>query len=168
MPGQSLLSPDLVQLGIEADTKEEVIEKLANLLINKGYVKNSYLEAILEREKVFPTGLPTEGVGVAIPHADIKHVNVPAIAIAILKKPVEFNVMGNPDEKVEVKIVFMMAIKEPHMQINLLKNLVSVFQDKKLLIRLTNATNKNNIISLLNDTINLDLQKGDSVRESAN
>lgn len=168
MPKNNLLNPDLVQVQYEAKTKEEVIEKLAKMLIDKGYAKRSYLEAILEREKVFPTGLPTEGVGVAIPHADIKHVNIPAIAIAILKNPVEFNVMGNPDEKVDVNIVFMLAIKEPHMQVNLLKNLVSVFQDKKLLIRLTNTTNKNNIISLLDEAINLDLQKDDSVYESAN
>jgi PTS system galactitol-specific IIA component len=168
MPELNLLNPELIKMDMEAKNKEEVIKELANLLISKGYVKESYLEAILERERAFPTGLPTDGVGVAIPHADIKHVLKPGIAIAILKNAVKFNVMGNPDEEVNVKLVFMLAIKEPNMQINLLKNLVTIFQDKKLLLMLTNISNKNSVISLLNSAINMDNSNQSSLHESIN
>ncbi|MDK2879457.1 MAG: galactitol system component [Thermoanaerobacteraceae bacterium] len=168
MPESSLLNPDLIQINVEAQNKEQIIKSLAKLLISGGYVRESYMDAVLEREKVFPTGLPTEGVGVSIPHADIKHVIKPAIAVAILRNPVKFDVMGNPDESVDVKLVFMLAIKESNMQVNMLKNLVSVFQDKKLLLKLANTSNKNNLISLLEPFINTNYQKDDTVYESVN
>lgn len=149
----NLLNEELILIHLEAENREEVLKALAKLLISSGYVKESFLEAILEREKVFPTGLPTEGVGVAIPHADIIHVVKPAIAIGVLKKPVKFLIMGNPEEEVDVKLVFMLAINEPTMQINLLKNLVFLFQDKKLLHQLSETKNKKELISILSRSI---------------
>ncbi|KXG74652.1 Transcriptional regulator ManR [Fervidicola ferrireducens] len=154
MPEFNLLNEDLIETELEAKNKEEVLEVLAKLLIVKGYVKDSYLKAILEREKVFPTGLPTDGVGVAIPHADIDHVLTSGIALAVLKSPVKFNVMGNPTEEVDVRLVFMLAINEPKMQVNLLKNLISLFQDKNLLIKLSDMADKKKIIALLTPLIN--------------
>ncbi|MDI3481274.1 MAG: galactitol system component [Tepidanaerobacteraceae bacterium] len=149
MPQLNFLNPELIQIDAEAEGKEEIIKKLASLLISKGYAKESYLEAILEREKVFPTGLPTEGVGVAIPHADIKHVIKPAIAVAILKNPVQFNVMGNPEEKVNVKIIFMLAITDPNVQLELLQDLMEVFQNKELLLKLSVSKDVDTVLRLM-------------------
>ncbi|AYO30067.1 PTS sugar transporter subunit IIA [Biomaibacter acetigenes] len=149
MPELNFLNPELIQIDAEADDKEGIIKKLANLLISKGYAKESYLEAILEREKVFPTGLPTEGVGVAIPHADIKHVIKPAIAVAILKHPVQFNVMGNPEEKVSVKIIFMLAITDPNIQLKLLQDLMEIFQNKQLLLKLAVSRDVDTVLKLM-------------------
>lgn len=153
MPGLNLLNPTLIELDVEANTSEDILKKLANLLISKGYVKESYLNAVIEREKVFPTGLATESVGVAIPHADIVHVNKTAIAIAVLKKPIKFKAMGNPEEEVDVKLVFMLAIKDPAMQLKLLQDLVEIFQDKKMLMCLANSKNVESIISMINSFI---------------
>lgn len=149
MPELSFLNPELIEIDAEAEGKEEIIKKLANLLISKGYAKESYLEAILERERIFPTGLPTEGVGVAIPHADIKHVIKPAIAVAILKNPVQFNVMGNPEEKVSVKIIFMLAITDPNVQLKLLQDLMEVFQNKELLLKLAVSKDVDTVLKLM-------------------
>ncbi|HHW03815.1 MAG TPA: PTS sugar transporter subunit IIA [Thermoanaerobacterales bacterium] len=149
MPELNFLNPELIEIDAEAEGKEEIIKKLAKLLISKGYAKESYLEAILEREKVFPTGLPTEGVGVAIPHADIKHVIKPAIAVAILKNPVQFNVMGNPEEKVSVKIIFMLAITDPNVQLKLLQDLMEVFQNKHLLLKLAVSKDVDTVLKLM-------------------
>ena len=65
-----LLKEKLIFIDVEAKDREEAIGKMAKELYKKGYVKESYINAILDREKVFPTGLPTEEVGVAIPHTD--------------------------------------------------------------------------------------------------
>ena len=119
-----LLDQNLVMINLEAETQQEALEKLAGRLYETGYVKETYAQAILEREKVFPTGLPTEGYGVAIPHTDVEHVHKPAVALGILQKPVKFNLMGdlNPESQVDVQIMFMLAIKEPHMQLELLQD----------------------------------------------
>ena len=50
--------------------------------------------------------------------------------------------MGNPEEQIDVKLVFMLAIKDPDLQINILKQLVSIFQDKQILVKLTDFQEK--------------------------
>ena len=126
--GDILISPELVILGLEASTDQEAIEKLANRLLEKGVVKESYVPAVKQREVDFCTGLGFEEMGVAIPHTDSIHVNQQAIGIGILKNPVTFCAMGMPDEKVEVKIMFMLAIQKPDSQITFLGKMIDVFQ----------------------------------------
>ncbi|NLZ54427.1 MAG: PTS sugar transporter subunit IIA [Thermoanaerobacteraceae bacterium] len=157
MQESNLIDPNLIEINIGSQTKEDVIKEMATILINNGYVKETYLKAILEREKVFPTGLYTESLGVAIPHADIEHVIKPAIAVATLKNPVKFNVMENPENEIDIKIVFMLAITDPKMQVNVLKNLVSLFQNKELLIRLSEIDNKQSMSLLLAETLNFNI-----------
>jgi len=59
-----------------------------------GYVSEEFAEDVWEREKIFPTGLPTQPFGVAIPHADPDHVKQSAVCLGILNSPVFFNQMG--------------------------------------------------------------------------
>lgn len=143
-----LLDRDLVMLNLEANTQTEALEKLAARLFEVGYVKETYAKAILEREKVFPTGLPTEGYGVAIPHTDVEHVIKPAIALGILQKPVKFNLMGDldPNNQVDVQILFMLAIKEPHMQLKLLQDIMEIIQDSELLNKMVKAEDVETLI----------------------
>lgn len=49
---------------LSCNSKEELLSQLGGVLEDKGYVKDTYVDAILEREKIFPTGLPTAGVAV--------------------------------------------------------------------------------------------------------
>ena len=130
---EELLREELVVMDMDAKDSNEAIGKLAEVLYKNNFVKKSYIKAVQERERIFPTGLPTEGVGVAIPHTDVEHVNIPTMAIAILDKPVRFNMMGIAKEEIDVQILFMMAIKEPEAQIELLQKLMDIFQDKEIL-----------------------------------
>lgn len=130
---EELLKEELVVMDMDAKDANEAIGKLAEVLYKNNFVKKSYIKAVQERERIFPTGLPTEGVGVAIPHTDVEHVNIPTMAIAILDKPVRFNMMGIAKEEIDVQILFMMAIKEPEAQIELLQKLMDIFQDKEIL-----------------------------------
>lgn len=150
----TLVNPELIIINLDSSEKEEVLTIIAKKLISKGYARESYLKAILNREKDYPTGLPTSGVGVAIPHTDIEHVIKPGVAVATLKNPVKFNVMGNPDEQVDVKLVFMLAINEPNTQIDLLKKLVSIFQREDLLLKLISINNETEFANLFNSAIN--------------
>lgn len=144
-----LLEEDLVRVKMTATCKEAVIETLCELLIDKGYVKEDYAQAVLAREVVFPTGLPTEGIKVALPHTDTEYVNRTSIAIATLKDPVEFHVMGSPDETVMVNIVFLLAIKEKEEVVNMLSRLATTFQDGALLQAVFDATSPGEILAAL-------------------
>jgi len=127
------VSPSLVTIIEEQLTKEEIVRRVSAPLLAAGLVKESYTNALLEREKSFPTGLPTEGIGVAIPHTDCEHVNMAAMAIGILRHPIQFQNMVDPEQGIDVRILFMLAIDEPHGQIEMLQRLTDVLQDASLL-----------------------------------
>ena len=67
-------SKDLV-FCLEADNQEQLFDQVATLLEEKKVVTDTYRSALIEREKMFPTGLDMEFLGkdlpnVAIPHTD--------------------------------------------------------------------------------------------------
>ena len=117
-----MLDRELIFLNFEADDREDLLSRLSDILYEKGYENESFKQAILEREKVFPTGLPTLGVKVALPHTDTEHVIKPAILISTLKEPVVFKEMGNGVNDIDVGIVFLLAVKNPAYQVKLLQN----------------------------------------------
>ncbi|WP_246599749.1 PTS sugar transporter subunit IIA [Clostridium lacusfryxellense] len=148
-----MIDLDLVLLNMEAKTSTDVINDLGKLMLNKNYVKDSYINAVIDREKELPTGLNIGNFYVAIPHTDSNHVNKSNIAIATLKSPVEFREMINPEGKINVELVFLLAVKDPKEQVTLLKSLMSVFQNKQLLIEIKNAKDKQEVAELLKNII---------------
>lgn len=149
------LVPELVLVGIEASNRCEVLATMSGNLFRQGYVQESYIQAIQEREVHYPTGLPAAEIGVAIPHTDAVHVNKAAVSIGILKKPVLFQMMGNPSQIIEAEIVFMLAIKEPQEQISMLQKLSSLFQNRTLLRNLRKAVEREQAVSLLNQALQI-------------
>lgn len=135
---------------IEAETKEEALEKLSAELYNNNFVKEGFYSAILAREKEFPTGLPTIPYGVAIPHTEVQYIKKPQIAFASLKKPVIFKAMGNAEEDVEVSIIFMLALNKAEDQLEMLQKLVAVFQKEYLIEELAKCSNKEQYERVLN------------------
>ncbi len=71
----NFIHEDIILLGVDATDREDAIRQLGKVMFDKGYVKDTYVDAVITREKSFPTGLPTEEVKVAIPHTDTTHVN---------------------------------------------------------------------------------------------
>lgn len=155
----SIIDPSLMEIDMDLDTKEDVLQKMASNLVREGYVNETYIEAILKREKAFPTGISTEGLGVAIPHTDIEHVIRPAVAVATLKEPVKFFSMEDPETEVDVKIVFMLAITEPEFQLDILRKLVSLFQNKEMLIELSKVEDAEEMAVVLDRVISTNKAK---------
>lgn len=118
-------------------------------MFEKGYVKSTYIDAVLEREKTLPTGLDIGEMCVAIPHTDSKHVNESNVALAVLKNPVEFRNMIDPSKKVEVMVVFLLAINDPDSQVTLLSKLMSVFQNVELLKQIKGSSSTEEVTKLL-------------------
>ena len=130
-------------------TREEAMRRLASLLQAGGYVKESFAQAVLEREKVFPTGLPTQPVGIALPHTDSEHVHCNAMAIGVLSHPVVFTEMGClEDAPVDAHVIFMLAIANPQDVTSTLRELALSFQDADFLAGLDQATNPQIVLDL--------------------
>src|SRR5699024_3998821 len=132
---------------------DEIIELLGQQLMDSGFVKETYVEAVLKREKTLPTGLKTGFVNVAIPHTDVTHVNKSAIAISTLEKPVNFSLMEDPTKEVDVEFVFLLAVKEPGEQTKLLKSLMSIFQNIELLNQMKNAKDSRSLNDILKSSL---------------
>lgn len=139
----------LVKLNLQAQSRDDALEQLGSLLVQRGYVNGNYVEAIIRREEEYPTGIQTESFGVAIPHTDKEYVRQASIAVAVLAEPVVFGEMGT-DEELEVNMIFMLAIKEPDDQLAMLQRLVEVFQDANSLKNIYNAQTKSEIVAIIN------------------
>lgn len=150
----------IILLDLEGLTKEEVLEAMAANLEEKGLVKDTFKDAVIAREAEYATGLPTAGYSVAIPHTDVEHVNRKAISVAVLKEPVSFGVMGDPEETTPVKLVFMLAMDEADSQLGLLTKLMQIFQDEETLKFLVNGKDKTEIVKLLADKLGFALEGG--------
>jgi galactitol PTS system EIIA component len=156
-----LFDETLILKDIEANSCEETLKIMASNLCKLGIVKESYINAVIEREKTYATGLPTNGCSVAIPHTDIEHVNKKAISLGILKAPVEFGIMGEDSVKTPVKLVFMLAMDQNHSQLELLQNLMQVFQNEKILTTLSTEDSKTKIKDILLNQLNFSLKGGE-------
>lgn len=137
----------LILRHLHATSDQDALEQMATMFLKERIVKESYIPAVKNREKEYSTGLQCEDMGVAIPHTDAEHVNVQAIGIGILDEPVIFAQMGTPEIKVEVSIIFMLAIKEPHKQMEFLQALMGVFSEQGKLPKLLNKDSNQAVLA---------------------
>jgi fructose PTS system EIIA component len=102
-----ILSEKYIQLGLEAKSKNDLIEKMLMLLASHPSItdKTKLRNDVLKREKEMSTGI---GKNVALPHAKTSAVSAPTLAFAVLKKEIDFAAIdGEP-----VRLVFLLATPE--------------------------------------------------------
>lgn len=142
-------TPDLVTVIDHATTYQEVEKTLAERLVQLGYAKDTYPQAIAERETNYPTGLDVEGINAAMPHCDIANVNSPAICVGVLKNPVAWRKMDDPDDTCPVYLVTMLALTEAHAHIDMLTKVVSLIQNQDLMKQIIGSDNADEIYKLI-------------------
>ena len=137
-------SKDLV-FCLEADNQEQLFDQVATLLEEKKVVTDTYRSALIEREKMFPTGLDMEFLGkdlpnVAIPHTDTIHNLTENVVVVRLAKPVTFHNMIAPDKEVEVSLLFFIINNSSSSQTNILAQLIDFFTGNGHLEELSKIT----------------------------
>lgn len=146
---QIIFSENLVELDMLACDYQEAIIQLSRNFLKKKYVKETYTNALIEREKEFPTGLTTtNNIGIAIPHTDPKHVNKGSLAIGVLKKPVKFRAMDTRKE-LDVSIIFMLAITHPSAQLKMLQKVIEIIRNDQVLINIKKAKSKSEVTNIV-------------------
>lgn len=133
------------------NSQTEVFKKLADTLESKGLVKVDFLPNIIKREENFPTGLNINGIGVAIPHTDSEYVERSQVAFMSLVEPITFYEMGSQDKEVPVQLIFMLALKKAHEQLDMLQNLMAMFQKEGVLQRLLELEDKESYKAILEE-----------------
>lgn len=144
-----MLRKELIELHVRAESAEAVIRLLGGKMQELGLVSGEYVNAVLDREKQFPTGLPTAGIHIAIPHTSGTYVNTACVGVATLEEPVLFESMEGTGEQLEVGIVILLAIADSQQQLSFLKTLMKVFQDADILLAMKNAQTKDALMDVL-------------------
>lgn len=145
------IKESLIFLGLDGSSRDEILMQMGSALIREGYAKESYVEALIEREKNFPTGLSIGTLGIAIPHTEAKYVEKEGIAIGVLKHAVDFGQMGTDDEVTKVQLVFMLTIKDQGKYVEYLKNLLEVIRDKQVLEQFLDAKSSREMIEIVKE-----------------
>ncbi len=103
-----LLSPSRIRIPLTATDKEGVLRELVDLLVTGngggggGDTRADVLEAILERERQFPTGI---GYGVAVPHGKTPALSSLVVVAGTTPAPVPYETVdGEP-----VRLFFLLA-----------------------------------------------------------
>lgn len=143
------MNKDLIFLNLEINNQENLLKYMAKELKIVGNVNEEFVEKVVEREKEFPTGLPIEEIGVAIPHSDVEYVNRPAIAMAVLKDTVGFYSMEDSNQIIPVNIVFMLAVNDGNKQLKLLQEIMGLIQSKEILKNIIEAETEEEILKLI-------------------
>lgn len=151
MQKSKLVEKDFIHLNSEAESFEDIIKLAGESFLAKNVVKDTYIDAVIEREKTFPTGLPTKGYNIAIPHTDSEHVNSSSVAVIVTKKPIEVSMMGSPDVKLDCQLFFPLAMGHPKKQLELLKQLMNFFQDEGKLAKIFHADSKDDVIAVMSE-----------------
>lgn len=148
-----MLDERCIFVNTDCATSEEVLNYMGSRLYQLGYVKESFTKAVIERESMYATGLDTEEIKTAIPHTDSVHVNETTIAVMTLRKPVLFESMDQDGAMLHVEVVFMLAIREPEKQLEMLGAVLNIIQDKQLLYALRHAADAKEVVKRLTDKI---------------
>ncbi len=148
MEEKNLVEKNCILLDQDVHSFKEVIQLIGAEFEKAEIVKPSYVEAVVAREKVFPTGLAADGHNIAIPHTDPEHVLRPGMGVVVTKEPIEVSMMGSPDIKLQSKIFFPLGMEHPKKQLDLLRQLMNVFKTKEDLDTISSATTPEEVLAV--------------------
>ena len=137
----SIIVKEGIVLGQLPETKEEAITKAGELLVKLGYVDESYIPAMLEREKLVSTYM---GMGVAIPHGTSQAKDtVKKSGIVCLQYP-----QGVYFGSEKAQLIFGIAgVGDEHLEI--LANICTMLEDEKVLEELKTTKDADWVLSHL-------------------
>ena len=131
-------------LGLTAQTKEEAIRFAGQKLVEKGYVKPTYVEAMLERERLTSTYL---GESIAVPHGTIEAKDdVINTGIVFCQYPA--GVQFGEDEQDKAKIVIGIAARNNE-HLDVIAKLTNALDDEKIIAKLATTNNILEVLAIL-------------------
>lgn len=142
----SYLQESLILVQKAFSSKEELFKQITKIALEKDFIREDFLERIEDREKKFPTGIQLATCGVAIPHTDAECILNEFIAIVTLRDAIEFYSMEDNEQSIQVKIVFVLGLNQPHAQLDMLQSLVALLQNEQFLTNLCLADSKNELL----------------------
>lgn len=144
-----LIQKESIDLNVKASTKDEILQKAVELMVNNGNILNQekYLELVRKREEEGSTGIGEE---IAIPHGKGDCISKPGIAAMVIPDGVEFNSLdGKP-----VKLLFLIAAPntKDNVHLEVLSRLSTLLMDEKFRKELIQAKSKEEFLHIIDQT----------------
>lgn len=147
------LSSDLIFLDRNYVDTRAFFAATSAVLQRQGYVRDTFLPAITQREVDYPTALPVVPFAVALPHTDPEHIIRPFISVTRLARPVAWREMGNPDEVLQAKLVFVLGFVDHRSHLQVLQALMESLTDEAFLRHLYAIPTPGSFLYTLKNTL---------------
>lgn len=121
----SLMDESLIFMNLSPKNYNEVIKTMGKTLIERGYVEPRFTDDCLAREKITSTAV---GNMVAIPHTVQDYVMQPAVALAILKEPIQWG-----ESKVDIVLMLALKFESGSYTRDFFRKFYSIISDVKIL-----------------------------------
>ncbi|MEO3990319.1 PTS galactitol transporter subunit IIA [Pseudocitrobacter cyperus] len=145
------MSQLFVRTGIHFSSRQQALTHIGEEMVAKGVVHDTYPQALIEREAIFPTGIALEKHAVAIPHCEATHAKSPAIYLIRPNNPVSFQ-QADDDEEIAVSLIIALIVENPTAQLKLLRRLFGELQNPDTLDALLSASDSE-LATLFQNTI---------------
>jgi len=141
-----ILDADLILFPLKAESKEEVISTLIDVLYKKGKISDPQLalKAVLDREKLMSTGV---GRGVALPHG--KCANIEDVYVAVGVSPVGIDFEAVDEQPVHVFVLLVTPENFPSKHLKLLSKFSRMLNSAKCREEVLDATSPQEILEVL-------------------
>ena len=159
---KDILSPESMIMDLQATTKDEAINEMADLEVATGIVNNKekFVESIWAREKESTTGI---GGGIAMPHARNEYINKARVLFAKSEKGVDFDSLDQQPVHLFFMITAPAGADNTHLQA--LAKLSSLLINPDLVEKLKVAKTADEVIDLFSQA-EADKDKEDAEREA--
>lgn len=140
---------ELVFYDLSVADNGEFFTILSQKACSLGKVTDEFEVNVKKREDNFPTGIQLEDFAVAIPHTDAEYVKEEFIAVAVFKEPVKFSSMEDASAILDVRAAFMLGLNQPHSQLEVLTELMGIFQNKETMAKIINSSSKEELENII-------------------
>ncbi|MTT31789.1 PTS sugar transporter subunit IIA [Terrilactibacillus sp. BCM23-1] len=146
------LKDELIFTEYVCEDQEQLFKMIHQVAKENVYVYEDFFKKILQREKSYPTGLSVGEFNVAIPHTDPECIIEPFISVITLFNPISFHLMDDQSKEVDVSLVVLLGLSEPHAHLEVLQQLMYMIQDKQCLDQLIHAKCHDDVVSVFKTT----------------
>lgn len=141
---KQILADENIELNVSLTNKDDVIRHVGGILVKNGYVKETYIDKMLEREKLTSTYI---GNQVAIPHGtEDSRDDVEATGISLITIP---NGVDFGDGNIAKVIIGIAGKGDEHLEI--LSNIAIVCSEEENVQKIADATTKEEILALFEE-----------------
>ena len=142
------LKENHIFLDFEPGDKKQILEQFVSAMKKKGLIsrEKNILEELLKRESLGSTGLEN---GIAVPHALIEKIEAPIVALALIKKGIDFEAA---DQMPTYIVILLLGEKDnPGFQLKLLAHICRMVKETDFVKKVRKAETSRDVWTILKE-----------------